>query len=172
MEGTSSCILFKNKVGTLACTPLQNSDLMFARWFHPSCLTFGKCITAAFDNKKFAGLAVCFRRIRFLIRKGAEEKVLEGITISQYLWLITVFWIFFYTAYRYFGERMKAFQKMRMLRFRPSKNNWLCTVDVTDTDRAIAGVAHRNVHHYSGLLKCAPNFLFAYKSTLSVLNQG
>lgn len=34
----------------------------------------------------------------FLIRKSTEEKVLETVTISEYLLLITVLRVLFYTA--------------------------------------------------------------------------
>lgn len=60
-----------------------------------------KCVTAAFDNTEVAG-ALCWQSALeeciFLIRKSTEEKVLETVTISEYVLLITVLQVLFYTA--------------------------------------------------------------------------
>lgn len=43
-------------------------------------------------------LAVGFGRMYFLMGKSTEEKVLETVTISEYVLLITVLQVLFYTA--------------------------------------------------------------------------
>lgn len=60
-----------------------------------------KYITAAFDNTEVAGVLCrqsALEECIFLIRKSTEEKVLETVTISEYVLLITVLQVLFYPA--------------------------------------------------------------------------
>lgn len=122
---------FESKTGSLIQPVLQNLGLVSVHWFHPSGLTFTSCRYAALGVNEHN--TVCNSRwTYFLIRKSTEGKVLEIVTVSQYLLLIAVLRVLFYiaqvcwTAYQGILYNVCA-------AIQTTKNNCFCGVDLTST---------------------------------------